>query len=193
MPRQTLLSVSLIALLASPVLALEAKPPVNAPQAVKETTPPADFVIAKIDGEPVRYSEVEKIWAGLFGGASAPDFNQFDEKVKQSVLREVISKRLVYKDAIAQGYDKNPEVAKKLEELKKQVIIQTYAEDKARGSVSDERLKTAYDEMVKKLGNVEEVHARHILVPSEAEAKALLKQVKNGADFAALAKEKSGR
>ena len=37
----------------------------------------------------------------------------------------------------------------------------------------------------------EEVHARHILVETEDEAKAILEQIKGGADFAALAKEKS--
>jgi peptidyl-prolyl cis-trans isomerase C len=37
----------------------------------------------------------------------------------------------------------------------------------------------------------EEVHARHILVGTEEEAKAILEQLKGGADFATLAKEKS--
>src|SRR4029077_2971553 len=39
--------------------------------------------------------------------------------------------------------------------------------------------------------NEEEVHARHILVPTEDEAKAILAQLKGGTDFATLAKEKS--
>jgi peptidyl-prolyl cis-trans isomerase C len=37
----------------------------------------------------------------------------------------------------------------------------------------------------------EEVHARHILVPTEDEAKAIEAELKKGADFATLAKEKS--
>ena len=37
----------------------------------------------------------------------------------------------------------------------------------------------------------EEVHARHILVPTEAEAKDIEDELKKGADFATLAKEKS--
>ena len=48
-----------------------------------------------------------------------------------------------------------------------------------------------YDEAIKQVKNEEEVHARHILVPTEDEAKAILAQLKGGADFAALAKEKS--
>jgi peptidyl-prolyl cis-trans isomerase C len=41
------------------------------------------------------------------------------------------------------------------------------------------------------MGAEEEVHARHILVETEDEAKAIVEQLKGGADFAALAKEKS--
>ena len=48
-----------------------------------------------------------------------------------------------------------------------------------------------YDEAIKQVKNEEEVHARHILVPTEDEAKAILAQLKGGADFATLAKEKS--
>ena len=41
------------------------------------------------------------------------------------------------------------------------------------------------------MGAEEEVHARHILVETEDEAKAILEQIKGGADFAELAKQKS--
>ena len=41
------------------------------------------------------------------------------------------------------------------------------------------------------MGGQEEVHARHILVETEDEAKAIVEQLKGGADFATLAKEKS--
>jgi len=57
--------------------------------------------------------------------------------------------------------------------------------------LSDEAEHKVYDEAVKQMVNEEEVHARHILVPTEDEAKAVLAELKKGADFAALAKEKS--
>src|SRR5258705_2132051 len=41
------------------------------------------------------------------------------------------------------------------------------------------------------MGNEQEVPARHILVPTEDEAKAILAEVKKGTDFAELAKQKS--
>ena len=48
-----------------------------------------------------------------------------------------------------------------------------------------------YDDAVKQMPAEQEVHARHILVPTEDEAKAIEAELKKGADFAALAKEKS--
>src|SRR5208282_3431475 len=60
-----------------------------------------------------------------------------------------------------------------------------------RAALSDEAEHKVYDEAVKQATNEQEVHARHILVATEDEAKAILAQLKNGADFATLAKEKS--
>ena len=62
---------------------------------------------------------------------------------------------------------------------------------KPRAALTDEAMRQVYEEAVKSMGGQEEVRARHILVDSEEEAKAILEQIKNGADFATLAKEKS--
>ena len=58
-------------------------------------------------------------------------------------------------------------------------------------ALTDEAMHKVYDEAVKQMANEEEVHARHILVSTEDEAKAIEAELKKGADFAALAKEKS--
>jgi peptidyl-prolyl cis-trans isomerase C len=52
-------------------------------------------------------------------------------------------------------------------------------------------MKKVYDEAVKQIEGEQEVHARHILVESEDEAKAIEAELKKGADFAELAKTKS--
>ena len=53
------------------------------------------------------------------------------------------------------------------------------------------RCSKVYDDAVKQMGNEQEVRARHILVPTEDEAKAILAEIKKGTDFAELAKQKS--
>jgi len=52
-------------------------------------------------------------------------------------------------------------------------------------------MRKVYEEAIKQANSEEEVRARHILVETEDEAKALVDQLKGGADFATLAKEKS--
>jgi foldase protein PrsA len=56
--------------------------------------------------------------------------------------------------------------------------------------VDDAALKAYFDENMAQF-DTREVHARHILVDTEDEAKAIKAQLDGGADFAALAKEKS--
>ena len=57
--------------------------------------------------------------------------------------------------------------------------------------VTDAEVKARYDEEVSKFGDNMEVHARHILVETEDEAKAIIAELKNGGDFAKIAGEKS--
>jgi peptidyl-prolyl cis-trans isomerase C len=52
-------------------------------------------------------------------------------------------------------------------------------------------LQKRYEERLKAMPTEEEVHARHILVSTEDEAKALIAELKKGAAFDKLAKEKS--
>src|SRR5213078_3574381 len=56
---------------------------------------------------------------------------------------------------------------------------------------TEEEMRKVYDEAMKQASSEEEVRARHILVETEDEAKAVVEQLKGGADFATVAKEKS--
>ena len=52
-------------------------------------------------------------------------------------------------------------------------------------------MKKVYDDAAKQITGEQEVHARHILVETEDEAKAIKAELDKGADFAELAKKKS--
>lgn len=58
-------------------------------------------------------------------------------------------------------------------------------------TVTDEEIKTYYDENLESLKVPAQVKASHISVATEAEANAILEKLKSGGDFAALAKESS--
>ena len=57
--------------------------------------------------------------------------------------------------------------------------------------VTDAAVQARYDQEIAGKPGEEEVHARHILVENEAEAKKIIAELKGGADFAALAKQYS--
>src|SRR5207248_412715 len=69
-------------------------------EAAKPEAASKDFTIIKLgsDGD-IKNSEVVDVWKGLFPGGSAPDFNTFDENIRQNVLRGIISERLIYNES----------------------------------------------------------------------------------------------
>ena len=69
--------------------------------------------------------------------------------------------------------------------------METLLQDVGKASITDEAMHKVYDEAVKQMSQEQEVHARHILVATEDEAKAIIAELEKGADFAKLAKEKS--
>lgn len=163
----------------------------DAAKSSKPATPAKDYTVLKVGGEDIKNSDVIETWKGLFPGGQAPDFNSFDENIRQNVLRGIASERLIYNEAVHAGYDKDPEVKKRLEQLQKQVVMQAFMESKAKDLVTDDQLRAAYAEKVAAAKGQEEVRARHILVTSEDEAKKVSDQLKKGGDFEKIAKEKS--
>ena len=60
-----------------------------------------------------------------------------------------------------------------------------------KAATTDDAMKKVYEDASKQITGEQEVHARHILVETEDEAKAIAAELKKGADFAELAKKKS--
>ena len=75
--------------------------------------------------------------------------------------------------------------------LRRRVLREQYFENTLRSAVTDEEIRQIYDARVASMPAEEEFAARHILVDSEEKAKKLRKQIADGGDFAALAKENS--
>jgi peptidyl-prolyl cis-trans isomerase C len=75
--------------------------------------------------------------------------------------------------------------------IRNKLLMETLLQDVGKAAVTPEATKKVYEEASKSMGGEEEVHARHILVPTEDEAKAVLAEIKKGTDFAELAKQKS--
>ena len=89
------------------------------------------------------------------------------------------------------GLDKNAEVQRQTELLVNRALHNNYFRRTIQPAITDEMLKARYDAELAKVEPEQEVKARHILVKTKDEAKAIIKQLEEGGDFVAIAKEKS--
>jgi peptidyl-prolyl cis-trans isomerase C len=109
----------------------------------------------------------------------------------EAVVNELVAQELLVQEAKRRGIDKNPMVRAEIEVLKRGVLagnaIKAYLEEHP---VSEADMKAEYKRMVPNLAS-DEYKARHILLKTEDEAKAVIADLKKGGDFVALARKKS--
>jgi peptidyl-prolyl cis-trans isomerase C len=108
-----------------------------------------------------------------------------------SALQELINLELLKQQAEKDGLDKRPEFINNAKLQRARLLVNLYLKDYIQSlNFTDEQLKQEYQTQIAGLPN-QEYKARHILSKTEDEAKAIIKELDNGADFAKLAKEKS--
>ena len=120
--------------------------------------------------------------------ASRPDAGPDDTK---AALDELISREVIYQDALAKGLDKKPEIVAELENQKRNILANIAIRQHIESTpITDEALKKEYESHLGTMG-AKEYKAKHVLVKTEDEAKAIIADLDKGGDFAAIAKEKS--
>ncbi|MDH3949008.1 MAG: peptidylprolyl isomerase [Gammaproteobacteria bacterium] len=147
----------------------------------------ADEPVAVVNGKPITLKTYEFFLRQL--QAERPNANLAGNR--QLVINELVNRELIYQDAVKKKLDKDPEVAFALEQLRKNTMIQANVGKVANGvDISDAKLKKEYDEKIA-TADVSEYKARHILLKTEADAKAVIKELDGGAVFSDVAKAKS--
>ncbi|MEZ5813298.1 MAG: peptidylprolyl isomerase [Alphaproteobacteria bacterium] len=106
-------------------------------------------------------------------------------------LNQMLNEKLIAEKAAKANLDNDPFVKEQLAAAKEQIVRQAFIQKQIEKGMTDERLKEAYNLYVSNFPKIDEVKTRHILVKEEAEAKDVLKKLKDGGDFVALAKEHS--
>lgn len=147
----------------------------------------SDPVIARVNGVDIKQSDLalaeEDVGADM--QAASPEAKR---EHLISYLADII---MVTQAADKKNIADNPDFKRRLAFLRSKLLMGYELQEEAKTALTDEALKQTYDEAVKSMSGQEEVRARHILVEGEDEAKAIIEQLKGGADFAKLAKEKS--
>lgn len=146
---------------------------------------PEDAVIATVNGEPVRYSDVILAEQDL-----AAQLSGVPEDVKFEYLASLmIDRKALADEALKAGLEDDPAVLRQLAYYREKVLGDVYLNRQLADAVSDEEARTFYDKQVAQIDVEEEVRARHILVETEDEALKVIGRLDAGEDFAALAKE----
>lgn len=146
-----------------------------------------DAVVAKVGNLEIHQSELDLAVANL-----DPQLAQLpDDQKKVAALSAAIDVKLLAADATAEKLDQTDDFKKRMQYLTDRELHNAYFKKHVVDTVTDADVKARYDKEVAALPKQEEVHARHILVKTEDEAKDVIKQLDAGKDFAELAKEKS--
>ncbi len=107
------------------------------------------------------------------------------------ILQDMISVRLVADEARKQGYDKESQVRRTVSQIEDQILQQELMSRYVKDNMTDDAVKARYDRFLKENPPLDEVRARHILVETEEQARAVIVRVGKGEDFGRLAQEVS--
>jgi len=113
------------------------------------------------------------------------------EQIFPALVDTVIDMKLAAADARTKKMHEGADFKILMARIEDQMLQRTVLQKQIEGAVTEDAMKARYETSVKDMGNSSEVHARHILVKTEDEAKKIIADLKGGADFEATAKEKS--
>jgi peptidyl-prolyl cis-trans isomerase C len=167
------------AMMGSVAVALLAGSPVRA----EDTNP----VLAKVNGSEIRQSDL-----ALAEEELGPSLAQMDPATKtENVLSFLIDMKIVAKVAEEKKIADRDDFKTRLAFARNRLLMDNLLSVEGKAATTDDAMKKVYDDASKQITGEQEVHARHILVETEDEAKAVEEELKKGADFAELAKKKS--
>ncbi len=150
--------------------------------------PAADPVIVKVNGDPVLRSQVAEELANVPAALrqSVPQNTLLNQVVEQ-----IIAQRLAAKAGYAAKLEGGDAVKAQLDRAKDRIVADVWLQQQVKSRITDAKVQAFYDKVKKETKPEDELRASHILVAKKEDAESLIKQLKDGADFAKLATEKS--
>lgn len=144
-------------------------------------------VVAKIGDHEITRQQLEQAAQDM-----AQQFSSVPENERLArVLDGLIDINVLARRAQEGGLDQDTELKNRIDLLRKRALHNGFFAREIQSKVSDEDIKARYEAEFAKAKPQQEVNARHILVKTEDEAKAVIKELEGGADFSELAKSKS--
>jgi peptidyl-prolyl cis-trans isomerase C len=148
---------------------------------------PADPVVAKVNGQPIYLSDLKGAAQGLPENVRGVP----PQTLYPMLLDQLIDGRALAAEARKTGLDKDPAVQRQIADAEDRTLDNAVLTKEVGPTITDAALHARYDKDIAGKPGEEEVHAKHILVDNEDQAKKIIADLKGGADFAALAKQYS--
>ena len=146
--------------------------------------PTADTVVATVNGTDITLGHMIAMRDSL-----PPQYLQLDDKTLFDGILDQIIQQVALSDTVEGKLTKRNTLM--LDNQRRGYLAGVVLDDAAQAAVTDEAVEALFKERYSATEPGKEYNAAHILVATEDEAKALKAEVEGGADFTALAKEKS--
>ena len=149
--------------------------------------PPPNTVVARVDGTELHLSDVEAAQQSLPPQAQKLPL----EQIYPMLLDRLVDGALITEAGRKERLEQDPELQVRLKRYEDRLIQEAYLNQAIKAAETEGQLKARYQSFVKDKAGQEEVHAQHILVKTEDEAKSVIAELDKGADFGELAKKYS--
>ncbi len=143
-------------------------------------------LLAVVNGREIRWADIEKSAGGL-----PEEYRSQLGTIFPALLQRLIDVRLLVWAAREDGLAEDAEVRRLVTEYEDRVLSDTLIRRRVAERVTEDMLRARYDAHIEGLAARSEVWARHILLDSEVGAREVIAALDAGADFAALARERS--
>ena len=145
-----------------------------------------ETVVAELNGTPITFADIVAFQQGIPNAAEMETTS-----ILPRLIEFYIDQKLMMAAAKGRGLEKDPQVQEQLQRLEDELVRQAYLRDEISDRVTDERMREAYDKAMETFVQDEEIRARHILVETQEEGEAILRELSDGANFEDLARERS--
>ena len=147
----------------------------------------SEGTVATVDGIAITYNDVSLVEDELMAV-----YGQLPEEQRfQTLVGYMVNRILASEAAKKAGLENDADVAKIKAFMERKALQDVYIAKMLMERVREEDVTAYYDKEIKNGPVEEEVRARHILLDNREVADAVVADLENGADFAALAKERS--
>jgi peptidyl-prolyl cis-trans isomerase C len=146
-----------------------------------------DPLIAKVDGVEIRQSDLSMAEEDVGQNAQALTGDARRDYLVGYITDVILASRA----AESKRFAEQTEFKSRIAFIRRKLLMEMLLIAEGKAAVTDQAMHKVYDEAVKQMSVEHEVRARHILVATETEAKAILIEIRKGTDFEELARQKS--